>query len=150
MPIPIPGTSSCSPIEPSALSTSAWVGEIAPKQRTQLSTLLFAIVGRDPGALVESVLALGTEPLDVNRDLLRADLVAVVDAVLDRPLGEVSIGRLLQDLLGIMRRHRLRLPPALALLAKTITMAEGIGAHLDPSFRLIDAMARFTTGEHSG
>lgn len=126
------------------------VGEIAPKQRTQLSTLLFASVGRDPGALVESVLALGTAPLDVNRDLLQADLVAVVDAVLDRPLGEVSIGRLLQDLLGIMRRHRLRLPPALALLAKSITMAEGIGAHLDPSFRLIDAMVRFTTGEQAG
>jgi hypothetical protein len=34
-------------------------------------------------------------------------------------------------------------------LAKTITMAEGMGAHLDPSFRLLDAMVRFTTGEQA-
>lgn len=35
---------------------------------------------------------------------------------------------------GILSRHRLVLPPPLALLFKTIVMCEGLGARLDPSF----------------
>ena len=146
---PHPGNFFVQPDGAIGLIDFGMVGEIAPEQRALLAGLLFAIASRDPDALMESFLAMGTAPPDVNRGQLQADLVAVVRAVVDRPLGEVSVGRLLEDLLAIMRRHRLRLPGTLALLAKTITMAEGMGAHLDPSFRLLDAMVRFTTGEQA-
>lgn len=146
---PHPGNFFVQPDGAIGLIDFGMVGEIVPEQRAWLTGLLFALARRDPDAMVESFLAMGTAPPDVNRGRLQADLVAVVSAAVDRPLGEVSVGRLLEDLLAMMRRHRLRLPAALALLAKTITMAEGMGAHLDPSFRLLDAIVRFTTGEQA-
>jgi ubiquinone biosynthesis protein len=51
---------------------------------------------------------------------------------------------LLNDALAIMRRHRLHLPPHLALLLKTIIIAEGLGARLDPKFHLTGALLPYT------
>ena len=44
----------------------------------------------------------------------------------------------------LRRRHRLHLPPHLALLLKTILIAEGLGARLDPKFHLTGALAPYT------
>ena len=60
---------------------------------------------------------------------------------LSLPLAEISLGTLLRDLFAIIRRHRLRLPPNLAALAKTLAMSEGIAAQLDPSFEMTTAIA---------
>ena len=141
---PHPGNLFIQPDGAIGLVDFGMVGEIEPERRVLLAGLLLAIAGRDPDAVGDSFLALGGAPADVDRVRLQADLVDLLTLHLDRPLGEVSIGRLLQDLMAVVRRHHLRLPPALALLAKTIAMAEGIGTRLDPSFRLLDAMARFT------
>ena len=61
-------------------------------------------------------------------------------AHLAQPLGDLRVGDLLLDVMGTMRRHRLRLPVDLALLAKTFAMSEGLAARLDPEFRMAPAV----------
>jgi ubiquinone biosynthesis protein len=72
----------------------------------------------------------------VQRDLLRRDVEHFVSRYYGRALGEVAIGAALEDALAVVRRHRLRVPPTLALLIKTLIMHEGLGRQLDPTFRL--------------
>ena len=59
------------------------------------------------------------------------------------PLGELSLGHVLSSVLSVVRRHHLRFPSNLALLAKTLGMCEGLAAHLDPQFRMAEAIAPY-------
>ena len=82
-----------------------------------------------------------TTPL--NPEELVPDIDNLISRHLARPLAEIRLGILLRDLFAIVRRHRLRLPPNLAALAKTLAMSEGIAAQLDPSFEMTTAVAMF-------
>jgi ubiquinone biosynthesis protein len=61
----------------------------------------------------------------------------------DQPLSTIALGPLLAEVLGIVRRHQLILPSNLSLLVKTMTMCEGLGAELDPSFRFAEVLALY-------
>jgi ubiquinone biosynthesis protein len=122
------------------------VGTVDERTRSQLMVMLVAVGGESTGHLVDALIALGVSGGVTDRPALERDAHALVGEYLGRPLGDIAIGPLLSDLLGIIRRHGLRLPPTLALLAKTIAMGEGIAAHLDPSFRMVDALVAFFEG----
>ena len=54
-----------------------------------------------------------------------------------KPLKDMEIGKLLQDLLHLTMRFRLRLPPDIFLMIKALSSVEGVGRALDPDFDLI-------------
>lgn len=54
-----------------------------------------------------------------------------------KPLKDMEIGKLLQDLLQLTIRFRLRLPPDIFLMIKALSSVEGVGRALDPEFDLI-------------
>jgi ubiquinone biosynthesis protein len=53
------------------------------------------------------------------------------------PLHELPLPMVVGDVMAMMRRHRLRLPSELMLLAKTATTAEAVGRRLDPNLNVI-------------
>lgn len=119
------------------------VGAVDAATRLQLLGLLAAVAAGDGDTVVDGFLALGLAGAGVDRAELRDDLVALFRSQLDRPLADVALGPLLGGVFATVRRHHLVLPPDLALLLKTIVMSEGLGARLDPSFRLLDAVQSF-------
>ncbi len=54
-----------------------------------------------------------------------------------KPLKHMEIGKLLQDLLHLTMRFRLRLPPDIFLMIKALSSIEGVGRALNPEFDLI-------------
>lgn len=119
------------------------VGSVDDKTRLVLIEVMSSLALGDGDRLVDSFLRLGVSGGVVDRRRLRSDLLELTQTYLDRPLGEVSINALLGDLLSLVRRHHLHLPPNLALLVKTLGMSEGVGAQLDPSFRITSVLLPF-------
>jgi ubiquinone biosynthesis protein len=119
------------------------VGSLNQQTRERLVDLLLAITAGDAESLVDAFLDLGTVQTWVNRNQLRNDLDTLLARYGDRSLGEITIGPLIVEAQAIVRRHHLHLPTDLALLLKTVVMSEGLGQRLDPSFRLMDALALF-------
>ncbi|MEA2844674.1 MAG: ubiquinone biosynthesis protein [Actinomycetota bacterium] len=119
------------------------VGTVDAQTKLRLVRVIGALVIRDGDGLVDAFLELGIAGAVVDRPGLRADLLALAQDYLDRPLGEVSLAVILRELLAVVRSHRLHLPPNLALLVKTIAMCEGVGAQLDPDFRMTDVLLPF-------
>ncbi|MFM8302877.1 MAG: ABC1 kinase family protein [Actinomycetota bacterium] len=116
------------------------VGVLDAGRRSALAQVMTAVATGDVDRLADAALSLGmtTGPLD-RAGLLR-DFATLVHDHLDLPLGELRVGELLLGVMGTMRRHRLRLPVDLALLAKTFAMSEGLAARLDPDFRMAPAV----------
>lgn len=140
---PHPGNFFIEPDGRLALIDFGMVGAVGAKTKLCLVRLVGALAVGDGDALVDAFLDLGIAGAVVDRALLRADLLALARTYLDRPLGDVSLALLLHDLLGVVRSHQLHLPPNLALLVKTIAMSEGVGAQLDPGFRMASVLLPF-------
>ena len=59
-------------------------------------------------------------------------------------LGDVQVGRVLLDLLAIMRRHRVRVNASFTIVNIAIAVTEGIGKQLDPELDLmVEALPYF-------
>jgi ubiquinone biosynthesis protein len=54
-----------------------------------------------------------------------------------KPLKDMQIGKLLQDLIELTIRFRLRIPPDIFLMIKALSAVEDVGRTLDPEFDLI-------------
>lgn len=119
------------------------VGTVDERTQLHLADLLAAITARDPDRLVDAFLELGFARGRVDRPALRRDLDHLIERYYGQPLGEMRIGPLLEDALTVVRHHRLQLPANLALLLKTAAMCEGLGAQLDPSFRLSSVLTPY-------
>ncbi len=115
------------------------VGDLTPQLRQTLAGLLTAMVSNDIDGVVDHFVQLGIAAERTDRQALRHDLQSLMRRYLEQPVGTLRFGALLQDHLTVARVHRLRLPPELALLTKTLVMCEGLAARLDPGYQMLTA-----------
>ena len=99
-----------------------------------------------------ALLGLGMATRAVDRPRLERDLGALLADYAHRPLDQLPVAEVLGRVMAVVRRHRLRLPPDLALLVKTVMMCEGVAAQLDPGFLLVPLLvphaARIVAGSN--
>ena len=114
------------------------VGTIDEAMRTNLLFLLLAIVEQDADRIARYLYRLGVVGgAQTNHALLLRDIRRLMAQYYGVTLEELDVTTLLTDLLALVRRHRLRLPPDLALLMKMLVMIEGLGRRLDPTFNIL-------------
>ena len=119
------------------------VGEIDDELRRRLGTLLLALVRQDPDRITTAVMQLSATQRTATRSALREDLHRLVRRYAGRPVGELPLAELTNQVLGIMRRHHLQLPRELALLVKALAMNEGLASNLEPDLRFGDVLAPY-------
>ena len=78
----------------------------------------------------------GWAPKETRVDELESAIRAVCEPIFDRPLREVSFGRVLLRLFQTSRRFGIEIQPQLVLLQKTLLNIEGLGLQLDPELDL--------------
>jgi ubiquinone biosynthesis protein len=67
----------------------------------------------------------------------RGAVIEFVGRYWGQRLGEVQVGKVLMDMLGILRRHRIRVNPTFTIVNIAIAVTEGIGKQLDPDLDLM-------------
>ncbi|MCP4116764.1 MAG: AarF/ABC1/UbiB kinase family protein [Desulfobacteraceae bacterium] len=77
-----------------------------------------------------------TEP-DLGR--LEKDMTEFAGLYLEKPLKEIRIGQVINDVLETSAHHGLRIPPDLFLMMKAFAAVEGVAKSLDPDFDMIAA-----------
>ena len=75
-------------------------------------------------------------PPDTRVDELEGAIRAVCEPHFDRPLKEISLGKVLLRLFQTSRRFNVEIQPQLVLLQKTLLNIEGLGRQLDPELDL--------------
>ena len=106
-------------------------GRLTEERRGQLIQLLLGLVEHEP-AQVADVLLDWTVDGEINEVALTTEIQAFVDQYLGVPLKQLRLGVMLAELVGILREHKLHLPPDLALFFKAFITLEGMGRELDP------------------
>lgn len=113
------------------------MGRLSLKDREEFTDLVLNLVAGKEIKVTVGVLKLTIHHGEVNRDDLARDLGDMMDRYLYRPLGEIAAGKILQDLLDLVTRHKLSLRPNLYLMLKALSTVEGVGLQLDPDLELI-------------
>jgi ubiquinone biosynthesis protein len=119
------------------------VGQLTPAIRNSLGSLLLALLGQDSQEVVRVILHMGaasrtTDPAAVERDVQR-----LLMRYYGLPLEMTPIGQVLQEVLTAAFRHKIHLPPNLALLARVVIVLEGVALSLDASFNLAEMAKPF-------
>ncbi len=135
---PHPGNFFVLPGEVIGLMDFGMVGRLDETLREALLRVALALIRQDSERLVDELLDLNIVSGRVRRRALKRDLDHLVVRYYDLPIKEWAAGQALNDVMAIAFRHRLQLPTELTLLTKVIAMSEGLGAQLDPDFKLLE------------
>jgi ubiquinone biosynthesis protein len=112
------------------------VGTVTTSARTALTGLLLAVVSGDRDALTDAVLSISRVCRPVDRAGFGQQLAALLDPITRAELQDVKVGRVLRDLLHVLRDRGLMLPADLAVLIKTVIECEATADELDPTLSL--------------
>jgi len=118
-------------------------GTLTGRNREDLGGLIAGIVRRDAKRMTRSLLRLSQHKSIESIESLETDIADFVEQHLYRPLKDIHMGSLLMQLIQLLVRHNLKLPPVLYLLDKALITVEGNGRKLSPEFDIIEHMKPF-------
>lgn len=112
------------------------MGTLSDTDKHYLAQNFIAFFQRDYKRVAEVHIESGWAPPDTRTDELEAAIRSVCEPIFNRPLREVSFGRVLLRLFQVSRRFGIEVQPQLVLLQKTLLNVEGLGLQLDPDLDL--------------
>lgn len=118
-------------------------GSVDRRTREDFSDLAESVVSRNESRATQVLLKLTYWDEDPDIRLLEKDVADFMGRHLYKPLKDIKIGKLLNNLLELAFQHRLRIPPDIFLMLKAFSAVEGVGLMLDPDFDMIKQAAPF-------
>ncbi len=112
------------------------MGTLSEQDKSFLAQNFLAFFRRDYRRVAITHIESGWVPADTRVDELEAEIRVVLEPIFDRPLKEISLGKVLLQLFRASRRFNVEIQPQLILLQKTLLNIEGLGRTLDPDLDL--------------
>jgi ubiquinone biosynthesis protein len=112
------------------------VGTLTDIDKHYLARNFLAFFHRDYKRVAEVHVESGWVPADTRIDEFESAIRAVCEPIFDKPLKDISFGRVLLRLFQTSRRFNVEIQPQLVLLQKTLLNIEGLGRQLDPELDL--------------
>jgi len=108
------------------------VGTLDPRDQLYLAENFLAVFERNYRRVAQLHLQSGWVPAGTRIDEMESAVRTVCEPIFDRPLKDISFGRILLRLFEISRRFNVQIQPQLMLLQKTLLNVEGLGRELYP------------------
>jgi ubiquinone biosynthesis protein len=108
------------------------VGTLTDTDRRYLAENFLAFFRRDYRRVASAHIESGWVPPGTRVDELENAVRSVCEPIFDRPLADISFGKVLLRLFQVSRRFNVEIQPQLVLLQKTLLNVEGLGRQLDP------------------
>ncbi|MDR1922265.1 MAG: ubiquinone biosynthesis protein UbiB, partial [Candidatus Adiutrix sp.] len=147
---PHPGNLLVQPGPRLALLDFGLVGRLNRRTRDVLLDITLGVVRKKPRDVVNALLKLvhvdGEEAPD--RERLEVEVELFMEAHVNRPIKEINLGHVLNDMVDIAAQYQLSLPSDLAFLVKALSQIEGLGYRLDPDFDISKAARPFLVEQY--
>jgi len=113
------------------------MGRLSRQDREDFTNLMVSIITKNDRKVTDGVLSITIQFGEIDHDALSRDLCDLLDRYLYLPLKDLQTGKILQELLDLVQRHKLSIKPNLYLMIKALSTIEGVGLLLDPDLELI-------------
>jgi len=112
------------------------MGTLTPEDQHYLAENFLAFFNRDYRRVAELHVQSEWVPKGTRVDEFESAIRSVCEPIFERPLKDISFGRLLLRLFQTARRFNMEVQPQLVLLQKTLLNIEGLGRQLYPELDL--------------
>ena len=112
------------------------VGTLTDIDKNYLARNFLAFFQRDYKRVAEVHVESGWAPASTRIDEFESAIRSVCEPIFDRPLRDISFGKVLLRLFQTSRRFNVEIQPQLIMLQKTLLNIEGLGRQLDPELDL--------------
>ena len=119
------------------------VGRMDEKLREDVEEVLYAIVNRDAAHLTNLISRIGQTPTGLDQVSFRADVADFVTQYANQRVGNFDVGKVLREMMDMIYKYNILLPPQVSMLIKTLVTLEGTSKILSPSFSIMEIMIPF-------
>ena len=112
------------------------MGRLDLETRRHLAEILVGFLDRDYPRVAEVFFRAGYVPAHQDPQAFQQACRAIGEPILGLPLAEISLGKLLGQLLTVAEQFEMEQQPQLVLLQKTMAVAEGVGRVLNPNLNI--------------
>lgn len=113
------------------------VSTVSRETREIFVDLIDSVVHQNSLMATQALLKLTEWENEPNLRLLERELAEFMGQNLYKPLKDIEIGKIIKQVLEMVTRHNLMLPPDIFLMMKALGTVEGIASLLDPDFDMI-------------
>jgi len=132
------------PANPSYIALDcAIMGSLTEEDKNYLARNLLAFFNQDYLESARLHVESGWVPPDTDIHEFEAVIRSVCEPIFQKPISEISFGRVLMSLFQTARRFNMEVQPQLVLLQKTLLNIEGMGRQLYPDLDLWETAAPF-------
>lgn len=114
------------------------MGKIDKKTRIAIAEILIGFLQRDYKRVAEIHIEAGLVPTGTNVDDLALSCRKIGETIVGSSVKDISVARLLTNLIIMTRDYKMVTRPELLLLQKTLLLVEGVGMTLDPNLNIWD------------
>lgn len=112
------------------------MGEVDKKLRIAIAEILIAYLNKDYARVAQIHRDSGLVPKDVDMYGLELACKKIGDRMVDSSIKDISLARMLTDLIEMTSKYKMTTKPEILLLQKTIILVEGVGVMLDPDLNI--------------
>ncbi len=140
---PHPGNFFVQPDGSIAMIDFGMVGRLDTNLQESLLRIGMAVGRQDAERLTDEFFAIGMANANVRRKALQRDLDHFISRYAGRSIKELAAAKTVDEIMSIAMRHRLQMPAELVMLFRVVGISEGLGAQLDPNFKLFEFAAPY-------
>ncbi len=118
-------------------------GSIDKKTRIAIAEILMAFLQKDYRKVAKIHISAGLVPENVNLEEFALSCRIIGESTVGKAVGEVSMAKLLANLLKMTKKYQMKTKPELLLLQKTMMLVEGVGVSLDKDLNIWDSARPF-------
>src|SRR3989338_3978292 len=119
------------------------VGYFDEKLKNKSIDLLYGIVSQNEELVMDTLVSMGLEGDSIDYEGLKADISFIIQPLQHSSIKDIKVSKVLEELLDIALKHRLRVPAPFVLFGKTIITLEGLALEYDPNFKLVETAKPF-------
>jgi|LSQX01.3.fsa_nt_gb ubiquinone biosynthesis protein len=110
------------------------VGSMGRRMRDSFIRLLMAVLDRDAQGVFDQVIVIGTISEATNLQDLESDMEKLISHYGQRMSSSGQLGEMLEEIMGIVFEHRIRMPSIFPQLTRSLAVTEGVCVGLNPDF----------------
>ncbi len=117
------------------------VGRLTPREQQLLKRAVKGVVLQDVQETKAALLSLAVHTQAIDHPRLYEDIETVMSRYGQMEMGQMNLGKMMEEVLSIANRHGLQMPQGMAMLSRAIVTMQGVVSGLNPQVDFMSVMA---------
>ena len=122
------------------------MGRLTERDKDLIAEAVKGVAANDVALILEVVMALGEFQGRPDQSELYRDIGDLLSKYGTTDMGNIDLADVIQDLMEVMKKNKIRMPHGLTMLARGLTHMEGVLADLAPEINMVDIAAARMAG----